>query len=149
MIRYSLKCDRGHEFESWFASAASFDRLADSGHVSCAVCGTIGVEKAIMAPRVQATKSQVPDSGDTESREGRPLSKPASPAEQALKELRRIVETHAENVGPKFAKEARAIQNGDAPERAIYGKARPAEARSLVNDGIPVIPLPWGRERTN
>ena len=143
MIRYALKCEDGHEFESWFESAAAFDRLVEQGHVTCSVCGALGVEKAIMSPRIRAPKARAGSS------EARPLSGPASPAEQALSELRKVVEKHAENVGNRFAKEARAIHDGDAPERPIYGSAKTDDARALIEDGIPVAPLPWGHERTN
>ncbi len=147
MIRYALKCEDGHEFESWFESAAAFDRLVEKGHVTCSVCGALGVEKAIMSPRVHAPKSSVGSSKGSSGK--RPLSGPASPAEQALSELRRVIEKHAENVGNRFAKEARAIHAGDAPERPIYGSAKTDDARALIEDGIPVAPLPWGSERTN
>ena len=79
----------------------------------------------------------------------RPLSAPASPAEQALAELRRRIEAKSEDVGRDFAAEARRIHAGEAPERPIIGEARPAEARALVEDGIPVAPLPWSGRKTN
>ncbi len=71
------------------------------------------------------------------------LAAPASPAEAALKELRRKVQDNSEYVGQKFATEARAIHLGDAPERSIYGEASSEEARKLVDDGVPVAPLPF------
>ncbi len=76
-----------------------------------------------------------------------PLSAPASPAEQALAELRRRIEAQSENVGRNFATEARRIHGGESPERAIIGEARPAEARALIEDGIPIAPLPWSSGR--
>ena len=138
MIKYRLNCAEGHDFESWFGSSEDFDRLQKSGHVNCVVCGSSKVAKALMAPRVTTN--------DTE--EG-PLTKPASPAEQALRALREKVENEAENVGRKFADEARKIHLGEAPERAIYGEARAEDARSLLEDGIPVAPLPWRSEPKN
>lgn len=139
MIKYALKCDAGHDFESWFQDSAAYDKLAASGHLSCAICGGTEVKKAIMAPRVSA--KDAPEAG--------PLSAPASPAEQALRRLRDHVEQNADNVGKDFATEARAIHDGDAPERAIYGEARLEEAKSLIEDGIPVAPLPWGNTKAN
>jgi len=135
MIRYDLKCAKGHRFESWFGSSADYDKLMAARMVSCAVCGEGDVEKAIMAPRVSKGK--------------RPLSAPASPAEQAVKELRKKIEANADNVGTNFAAEARAMHDGDVPERPIYGEAKIEEAKSLINDGIPVAPLPWGKKKTN
>ncbi len=146
MILYTMKCDDGHEFDSWFESAKAFDRLREAGLVTCSVCGSPGVEKAIMAPKVMAPKSP---SSPPASKESQPLSGPVSPFEQKIQDLRKFVETNAENVGTRFAEEARAIHDGDAPERSIYGKAQPDEARSLAEDGIPVLPLPWFRERVN
>ena len=143
MISYTLKCEDGHVFDSWFQSAEAFDKLLAQGMVTCSVCGALGVEKAVMAPRVRASRdtAEAPAEG--------PLSRPASPAEQALAEMRRMVEANSEDVGERFAKEARAIHEGEAPERSIRGKAKPDEARKLVEDGIPVAPLPWGNRRTN
>lgn len=136
MIRYDLKCSDGHEFDSWFGSSSDFDKLTKSGMISCAVCGSENVQKAIMAPRVSVV-------------EDRPLSAPASTAEQAVKELRKKIEDNADNVGKDFATEARKIHDGDAPERAIYGEAKIEDAKSLIDDGIPVAPLPWGNRKTN
>jgi hypothetical protein len=141
MIRYALRCDRDHRFDAWFASGAEYDRLKAAGHVTCVVCGGAGVEKDLMAPGV--------GSGSTAGDDAAPLSRPASPAEQALAELRRKVEASSENVGRDFAREARRIHEGQAPERSIIGEARPSEARALIEDGIPVAPLPWGARKTN
>jgi hypothetical protein len=139
MIRYALRCDREHRFDSWFGSSDDFERLAAGGMLACAVCGSSEVGKDLMAPSVAAA----PAPG------ARPLSAPASPAEQALAELRRRIEAESEDVGRGFAAEARRIHAGEAPERAIIGEARPAEARALIEDGIPVAPLPWGRRKAS
>jgi hypothetical protein len=140
MIRFSLRCDQAHRFDSWFGSGADFDRLSSSGLLACAVCGSMQVEKDLMAPAIAA--SAPPDSAG-------PLSAPASPAEQALAELRRRIESESEDVGRGFAAEARRIHEGSAPQRPIIGEARPAEAKALIEDGIPVAPLPWHARRTN
>ncbi len=132
MIRYSLKCSDGHDFEAWFASSAAFDRQRKAGHVTCAVCGTGAVEKAIMAPAVRAERDA-------------PLSKPASPAEAALAAMRRHVEETSDYVGRDFAAEARRIHDGEADKRSIWGEATIDDARSLREDGIPVAPIPWMR----
>ena len=145
MISYTLKCEDGHTFDSWFQSAEAFEKLLEQGMVTCSVCGALGVEKAVMAPRVRASR----DKAEAPKTDGRPLSRPASPAEQALAELRRKVEAQSEDVGDRFASEARAIHDGDAPERSIYGQAKPDEAKALIDDGIPVAPLPWGNRKTN
>ena len=66
-----------------------------------------------------------------------------------MAEIRRQIEANSEDVGDDFAKEARAIHDGTRPERSIIGRARPEEASSLIEDGVPVVPLPWGNKRTN
>lgn len=138
MIRYALRCSEGHVFDSWFGSSDDFEKLQGRGLVACAVCGDAGVEKDLMAPRVNKKEKAKPT-----------LSGPASPAEQALAELRRKIETTSENVGRDFATEARRIHDGDAPKRAIIGEANLKEAKALIDDGIPVAPLPWGKTRAN
>ncbi len=149
MIQYALKCADGHRFDSWFKSAEAFDKLAAAGMVQCAVCGSDQVEKAMMTPRVRPGRkaadpvpAQVP-----EATPERPLSQPASAAEQAIAELRRKVEESSDYVGTNFASEARAMHQGEAPERPIYGEAKPEEARALVEEGVPVTPLPFTPNR--
>lgn len=145
MIQYALKCADGHSFDSWFKSAEAFDKLAAAGMVQCAVCGSDQVEKAMMTPRVRpGGKAAEPA---PEAAPQRPLSQPASPAEQAIAELRRKVEANSDYVGTNFASEARAMHLGEAPERPIYGEAKPEDARALIEEGVPVAPLPFTPNR--
>ena len=139
MIQYTLKCSNDHRFDSWFQSAEGFDKLKAAGMVTCAICGDTKVEKAIMAPRVRPARSAAAPVKEAE----KPLSAPANPAEQALTELKKQVEKNADYVGANFAQEARSMHMGDTPERAIYGEAKPEEAKSLIEDGVPVVPLPF------
>jgi hypothetical protein len=139
MIKYALRCADGHAFDSWFASASAYDALAAADRLTCAICGGGGVEKAPMAPRIAE--------GDDAARSDRPLAAHASPAEAALAEFRRKVEMATEDVGRHFAAEARAIHDGEAPNRAIRGQASGAEARALLDEGVPVLPLPYPPER--
>ncbi|MCB1363095.1 MAG: DUF1178 family protein [Rhodobacteraceae bacterium] len=145
MIQYTLKCADGHRFDSWFQSASAFDKLLAGGMVGCAVCGSGQVEKAVMTPRVRPSRAASGKHAGNEAPPDRPgpLSAPASPAEQALAELRKRVEENSDYVGRAFAAEARAIHDGTAPERPIWGEARADEARALVEDGVPVSPLPF------
>ena len=136
MIQYSLRCADGHGFDSWFQSADAYDKLAAAGLVQCAVCGCDRVEKAIMTPSVRASRKAAKD-----------LRQPETPTEAALAEIRRKVEANADYVGPSFATEARAMHDGDIPHRAIYGEAKLDEARKLVEDGVPVAPLPFRPQR--
>jgi hypothetical protein len=137
MIQYALKCNEGHQFDSWFQSALAFEALEKSGHLSCAVCGSAQVHKAVMAPRVTKGSADAPKTGAPS------LTQKKSEQEKALAELREYVETNADYVGPRFADEARSMFLGATPERAIYGEANGAEARALIEDGIPVAPLPF------
>ncbi|MEH6644781.1 DUF1178 family protein [Sulfitobacter sp.] len=127
MIRYALKCREGHEFESWFQSASAFDALVKSGHVTCAMCGSGEVKKALMAPRVNAA------------------SEPAKQDKQAelIAKMRNEVEKNATYVGGEFAQKARDMHEGLAPEISIYGETSLDEARALLDDGVPVMPLPF------
>ncbi len=138
MIKFTLKCDQDHRFDSWFPSNGAFDTLKAGGHLACAVCGSPAVDKALMAPQVAVPEEKAP---------ARPLAAPASPAEQALKAMREHVEKNATYVGGSFATEARAQHDGTSPERPIYGEARPEEAKKLIEDGVPVAPLPFGPSR--
>ena len=134
MIKFSLKCDQDHQFESWFKSAAAFDALAQAGHLTCALCGSTKVTKGMMAPRVTTgERRENRNEGDQKPDAAVPvLSKPQSALEEALKALRKEVETSSEYVGDDFVREARAIHIGDAPDRSIYGEARLDEAVALI-----------------
>lgn len=171
MIRYALKCENGHSFESWFRSAGGYDALRAAGHVSCPVCGATGVDKALMTPQVRPARAAArPPQDDPQSypqnhaqndprtappsdpsaaprqpsgAPAGPLSAPASAREAALAELRRRVEANSEYVGLQFATEARKMHAGEAPERPIYGETRIDEARALLEEGVPVAPLPF------
>ena len=141
MICYSLKCSSGHNFDSWFASAKAYEKLRKSNLLSCSICGDPNVSKAVMAPNVASASEPLSDNS--------PLTSPASPSEQVVTELKKYIEQNSENVGNNFAKEARAIHNGEAPNRTIHGKTDLKEAKNLSEEGIPVIPLPWGERKTN
>jgi hypothetical protein len=138
MIRYALTCKDAHSFESWFQSASAFDSLKLSGMVSCPVCGSLEVEKAIMAPQVRPARTAAQPAAPAA-----PLSKPQNEMERQLARLKAKIEAESEYVGLGFATEARAIHDGDAPERPIYGEARIEDARALIEDGIAVAPLPF------
>lgn len=137
MIRYALRCDRGHGFDGWFRSAAGFDSLLSAGQVECSVCGSTVVTKAPMAPAVPAREDAA----------ARPPDAPGSHAERALAEFRRHVEANSDYVGGDFVTQARAMHDGDIPRRSIHGEARLDEAKKLLEDGVPVAPLPFRSRR--
>ena len=136
MIRYALRCADGHRFESWFQSADAFDGLAEKGLVSCAVCGRSDVAKAIMAPQV------APEAGSPAPEPSKPLSTPSHPMEVALRAFRAHIEANSTYVGGRFAAEARAMHLGEKDDAPIHGEANPAEARALIEDGVPILPIP-------
>ena len=139
MIRYSLKCDNEHVFESWFASTTAFDALEAAGHLSCPMCGSPAISKAIMSPRVSTTKEPVGHAPiDTHA-----LTTPSGPVEEAISNLRKVVEENSEYVGDRFADTARKMHDGDIEHRSIHGEASRDDARALVEDGVPVMPLPF------
>lgn len=140
MIQYALKCTDGHQFESWFQSASAFDKLTSAKALTCAICGSNDVSKAIMAPRVNAGTDAPPP---VPAEPKRPLSQPQTPAERALAQLREHVEKTSNYVGKDFVREARAMHEGSAPERPIHGEARFEDARKLFEEGVPVAPLPF------
>jgi len=132
MICYNLVCASAHEFEGWFSSSKDYDEQALSGLLSCPVCGTKSVEKAIMAPAVKTARK-------TEARK-ETQAKVAITAVAA--KIREEIGKNCENVGTDFAEEARAIHYGEKPERGIYGSTTPAESAELKEEGIAAHPLP-------
>lgn len=151
MIRYALKCDRNHRFESWFQNAQAFDSLKAAGMVSCPDCGSTKVEKSLMAPKVRPSRNAVPAPAPSA-----PTPAPTTPAAPApvaaapdpeiarqIAELKAKVEAESDYVGDRFVDEARAMHLGDRPERAIYGEAKLEDAKELLEDGVPVMPLPF------
>ncbi len=147
MIKYTLKCRDDHRFDSWFKSADAFEKLRLARLLTCPACGGSDVEKAIMAPRISVLPKVAAKPAEAENppacTEMHALTAPSSPAEAAMIELKKKIQEHSEYVGSDFASEARAIHEGDAPERSIYGEANGEEARKLVEDGVPVAPLPF------
>ncbi len=141
MIQYALKCSNGHGFDSWFQSADAYEKLAKAGMVTCAQCGCTSVEKAIMTPRVRTARTAVGKAPQVPADSDVVPSK--AEVERVLKELRAKVESHSDYVGRDFAREARKIHLGEAPERPIYGEAKVEEVRTLIEDGVPVAPLPF------
>ena len=148
MIRYALACAKGHSFESWFQNSAAYDKQAKRGLVSCPVCGSAKVEKAIMAPRLarkdKSTSIAAPVEEDA-SQAATPVAM-ISPQEQEfrkkLKELREHLTANADNVGKKFPEEARKMHYGETEHRSIYGEATAQDAKELHDEGIEFHPLP-------
>ncbi|MEM9168405.1 MAG: DUF1178 family protein [Pseudomonadota bacterium] len=138
MIKYTLRCDANHEFEGWFRASDDFDAQAADGRLSCPVCGSSEVRKAIMAPAVARTAR--PAANDAARAEK--LAKIREAIRDAAGRARAYVEKNFDYVGPSFPEEARRIHYGETPERRIYGEASGEEARALADEGVEIAPLP-------
>ena len=154
MIQYALACHKGHTFESWFQNSAAYDKQAKRKLIECPVCGSLKVEKAIMAPRLarkdKSTSIAVRDEAVSAHAEAAaPDSSQVamiSPQEhefrKKLKELRDHLTANADNVGKKFPEEARKMHYGETEHRSIYGEASAEDAKELHEEGIAFHPLP-------
>ncbi len=143
MIKYALKCRSGHEFESWFASAASFEDQAAQGRVTCPSCHTADVAKAIMAP---ALTTYGRDEHEDPARSGEAdialVDEKQRVVSAGIRALRNHILGSTEDVGARFPEEARKIAAGDVEDRPIRGQARIEEAEKLLDEGICILPIP-------
>ena len=149
MIRYALVCDREHGFESWFRDSEGFDTLVAAAQVQCPSCGSVRIRKALMAPSVVTARRKasapVPAATPVEAPEPKPVAlidERTRALREALRALHKQVTETADNVGRAFPEEARRIHEGDAPQRSIYGEATPDQVAALLEDGVPLMPMP-------
>ncbi len=146
MIRYALICEHEHEFESWFDSSKAYDKLQKAGLVDCPRCGSTKTRKALMTPQIGGTRAN----RKSENAPNDALTKTVDPSLHELQkeavELARKMRDHitktADNVGDRFAEEARKIHFDEVEPRNIYGKATPEEVSELHEEGIDFAPLP-------
>ncbi len=140
MIRYDLICESEHPFDGWFRDSQAFDEQKQAGQVVCPACGSVKVEKQLMTPGVPAKANSKDENKQTM------VAGPQSEAQKQLVETMRKLRDHvvknADDVGDKFAEEARRIHFRETEERSIYGKASLDEAKSLIDEGIEIAPLP-------
>jgi len=136
MIRYTLNCNNGHQFDSWFSDSVSFEKLREKGHLECAVCSSKKVEKSLMAPVVTPKKKET-------------LLSKQSALEKEIKALKQKIKATATDVGENFSAEARAMHYGEKEEKPIVGKTTIDEAKELAEEGIPFTPLPWSDDKVN
>ena len=139
MIKYTLRCADEHRFEGWFSSMADYDEQAERGLLSCPVCGSTEVCKALMAPAVRTGRAK--DAARDTAREA-VLAKVREEVTAKARKVRDYVHANFENAGRDFPEEARKIHYGEAEERPIYGEASPKEARELAEEGVGIAPLP-------
>lgn len=149
MIVYDLTCAKDHTFESWFRNSDAADKLIKAGTVVCTACGSTKVRKALMAPRIAKSQEDAPRQKALVSPKHNPeMAAAMAKAEQAMAEMRTVIEKNFDNVGERFPEEARRIHYGETPGRRIYGDASAEETAALREEGIEVQAVPWKR-RTN
>lgn len=134
MIRFSLACEKGHDFEGWFRNGEDYDTQRKRGLISCPNCNSSKVEKALMAPSVQSSRKK--------ESVALAVSAQQKAAMAQLRELAAKLRENSDYVGDRFAEEARKIHFGEADARSIHGEATPEEAVSLIEDGVEFLPLP-------
>jgi hypothetical protein len=144
MIVFDLSCSDGHRFEAWFRSGAAFDEQAEAGILVCPVCRDTRISKAPMAPRVARAAGAVAAPPAAEER-----PQPKDETAKNLARLRGLIEANCEDVGSRFAEEARRIHFGEKEARGIYGEASSEEAAALREDGISYQVLPWWQRRND
>lgn len=174
MIRYALECGEEHGFEAWFRSSDDFERQQSAALLSCPVCGSHAVTRALMAPAVSTSRKRAeiaatiaasiaaapaaPEPAVAASAPAPPVPvtlpdpRPdprALAVAEMLRQLRRHVEENAENVGPRFPEEARKIHYGETDARGIYGQASRDDVEALLDEGIEVHALPLMPEDRN
>lgn len=159
MIQYSLICENDHGFDAWFKSASAFDDQMKIDVVTCPICATPKVHKALMAPSLgrksnqrhaSETATESPKSDEHNQSIALSAGHPEqAKLQQAIRDLREKITSEADYVGDNFAKEARKIHDQEVEPRGIYGEATPQEAASLIEDGVEFLPLPALPEEQN
>ena len=161
MIKYQLICDQAHEFEGWFGDSAGFETQRDSGFLTCPVCGSAEVRRALMAPNLASPKTRKTDLAEQPALQlnpnrNRAAAPPRPPARRCRRLPRKMHELMTEmralqtkireecrDVGDNFAEEARKIHYGEAEPEGIYGQATAEEREALDEEGIEIMDMPW------
>lgn len=136
MIRYTLACPDGHEFEAWFSGSDAFEEQRAGGLLACPVCGSTAVDRALMAPAVSTARKK------ESVRVAANVAEQEKEVVKALRKLRKHLTDNADYVGDRFATEARRIHYEETEKRAIFGEATPDDARAMAEEGIEFQPLP-------
>ena len=139
MIKYSLRCSEGHEFEAWFSNSAAYETQVAARQILCPNCGSDRIEKALMAPNVMSGRSRETELGPN----------PQAEIVAMVRKLREHVAQNSEYVGPRFAEEALKIHNEEAEARGIHGEASDQDVKLLKEEGVEFYPLPALPEEHN
>lgn len=149
MIKYALACQEGHTFDSWFPDSAAYDKQRKRGLVACPECGSTKVEKALMSPAVLGGERERP----APALEGPPaeslMDDRRRQAREMVARLKREIEANTDDVGGRFPEVARAIHQGEEPDRPIRGRASLNEARALIEEGVNILPVPTLADELN
>ena len=163
MIKYQLICDKSHEFEGWFGDSAAFESQQESGFLTCPVCGSADVRRALMAPNLASPKTRKTDLAEQQPSaqpEPQPQPQPQAPQQasaalppaaarkmqELMSEMRALqtrIREECRDVGNDFAEEARKIHYGEVEPEGIYGQATAEEREALDEEGIEIMDMPW------
>ena len=138
MIKYNLKCNSGHEFESWFSDSKEFDNLKKKKLLECIYCSSNNIQKSIMAPMVSGAKPNK----DTENF----LDQKLYNEKKQLIKIREYVEKNCEFVGDKLSQKVREIYYDKKTNKSIYGTTTAEERDELIDEGIDLVSIPWIRK---
>ena len=161
MIKYQLICDKSHEFEGWFGSSAAFESQQESGLLTCPVCGSVDVRRALMTPNLASPKTRKTNLAEQQpSAQPEPQPQPQVPQQasaalppaaarkmqELMSEMRALqtkIREECRDVGNDFAEEARKIHYGEVEPEGIYGQATAEEREALDEEGIEIMDMPW------
>ena len=161
MIKYQLICDKSHEYEGWFGNSATFESQQESGLLTCPVCGSADVRRALMAPNLASPKTRKTDLAEQQpSAQPEPQPQPQAPQQasaalppaaarkmqELMSEMRALqtkIREECRDVGNDFAAEARKIHYGEVEPEGIYGQATAEEREALDEEGIEIMDMPW------
>ena len=135
MIKYNLKCNNSHEFESWFSDSSEFDKLNKKKLLECIYCASNKIKKSIMAPMISGTKSKNDNINY--------LNKDLMNKKKELLEVRNYIEKNFEFVGDKFSEKAREVFYDKKTKKGIYGTATSEEREEMEEEGIDLLRVPW------
>lgn len=138
---FNLSCEQDHVFEGWFGRSEDFDRQVEQGLVQCPVCGSGDIRKLLSAPRINRGRAEAPAREAGGPQAGEPSQRQLEAQRLWMQMARQLIE-NTEDVGRRFAEEARRIHYRETPARAIRGEATPREAADLVEEGIEVFVFP-------
>ena len=136
MIKYNLKCENGHEFESWFSNSDEFDKLNKKNLLDCIYCSSKKINKSIMAPMISNFKNKKDQKIET-------IEKDLRDEKKELLNLRKFIEKNFDYVGKDFSKKVREVYYDKKSKKAIYGTTTPEEREELTEEGIDLLSIPW------